>query len=100
MRIFGGEGSSVLCSPDPARPACRASRRRDGRHAGRARLHRPGHRGARARFRDPRQILRLGCGGDRESGGEGKRGELGGRRIIKKKKTKYESKTWNTYEKT
>src|SRR5256885_13868777 len=31
-------------------------------------------------------VLGSGCLGDRERGGEGKRGDLGGRRIIKKKK--------------
>src|SRR5256885_15615826 len=53
----------------------------------------PGRRAARANGASSSTRPRLGLGGaqragDRESGGEGKRGDLGGRRIIKKKKKK------------
>src|SRR5256885_16142782 len=39
--------------------------------------------------RGGRQPPRRSCFSDRKRGGEGKRGDFGGRRIIKKKKKKY-----------
>src|SRR3712207_7346542 len=83
--------SSDVCSSDLA--ADRGGRRRGARD--RRRHVPPGPRAPpdrRGRLDgDPARLGRRGGGGgdappDRESGGEGKRGDFGGRRIIKKKK--------------